>query len=614
MTNTSDSIRMRGKLIAVWWFPLAAFLIFRFFQIQVTRHEYYFSEARGRYTTSRTMAGKRGEIFDRSGYLLVGNSPCVEIFCTPANLPENSRRSVAVICAKHFGKPAMWYYRRLAPVIRRKGPDGVEKEVRSLYFMINRQTPLETAEAFKRELTRLFQTEKERAAGKTTARHFPPGFIAYRNSSYRTYPKGRLASNILGYINVVNDSAVPQGGLEKELNKTITPEMGREIYERTRDGIPLDYGYRKFSESRDGKDVYLTISEPVQAILEEELDAAYAKWRPETIYAAIADPNTGEILALAQRPTFNPGDRKTFDPAAVRTRIAEDSYEPGSVIKPFSIGKALDWGVVTPDTVIDCEKGRWIYLKRPLTDSHNYDKLTVAGVIQKSSNIGTAKVALSLGKERVYEVLRLFGFGEKTGLPFPLESRGYLPRPKRWDGLSITRFPIGYGIRVSPLQLLRAYCALACNGDLPELKLVDRLVDTATGEETRRPVRIIRRTFVNPAAHRQLVDMMVTVTEPGGTATKAAVPGYRVAGKTGTSRKYVPGRGYSAGAYFASFVGFVPAYKPRLVMLVTFDNPKGASYGGTIAGPVFSRTASRILKYWNVPPDRIPEKKGGPKK
>ena len=261
-------------------------------------------------------------------------------------------------------------------------------------------------------------------------------------------------------------------------------------------------------------------------------------------------------------------------------------------------------------TVIDCEKGRWIYLKRPLTDSHNYDKLTVAGVIQKSSNIGTAKVALTLGKERVYEVLKTFGFGEKTGLPFPLESRGYLPRPKRWDGLSITRFPIGYGIRVSPLQLLRAYCALASNGNLPELRLVDRLVDTATGKETKNPPKIIRRTFMNPAAHRQLVDMMITVTEPGGTATKAAIPGYRVAGKTGTSRKYVPGRGYSRGAYFASFVGFVPAYKPRLVMLVTFDNPKGASYGGTIAGPVFSRAASRILKYWNVPPDHIPEKTG----
>ena len=209
----------------------------------------------------------------------------------------------------------------------------------------------------------------------------------------------------------------------------------------------------------------------------------------------------------------------------------------------------------------------------------------------------------------MYHALKLFGFGSRTNLPFPIESSGYLPRPKRWDGLSITRFPIGYGIRVSPLQLLRAYCALANGGKLPELKLVDRIVDTATGKTEKENPQIIRNTFSDPAAHRQLVDMMITVTEPGGTATRAAVPGYHVAGKTGTSRKYVPGKGYASGQYFASFVGFVPARNPRLVMLVTFDNPRGASYGGTVAGPVFSNAASRILKYWNVPPDFTPAKK-----
>ncbi len=610
MTNTAESIRLRIKLIAVLlWIPVAIYLLYRFFLVQVINHDYYHAEAKERYLAQRVTSGKRGEIFDRSGYLLVGNAPCVEIFCTPANLPEKHRIRVAEICAKHFGKPVTWYYKRLAPAVSRKMKDGSVKTVPSLYFMINRQTSLETTEAFRKDLLEYFQTEKEKKAKKKTARNFPGGFIAYRNSSYRTYPKGKLASNILGYINVVNDSAVPQGGLEKELNRAITPGKGKEIYERTRDGIPLNYGYRKFSRSRDGKDVYLTISEPIQAILEEELDAAYAKWRPDTIYAAIADPATGEILALAQRPTFDPGDRSTYAPAAVRTRIAEDSYEPGSVIKPFSIGKALDWHAVTPDTVIDCEKGRWIYLRRPLTDSHNYDKLTVSGVIQKSSNIGTAKVALMLGREKVYHALKLFGFGSRTNLPFPIESSGYLPRPKRWDGLSITRFPIGYGIRVSPLQLLRAYCALANGGKLPELKLVDRIVDTATGKTEKENPQIIRNTFSDPAAHRQLVDMMITVTEPGGTATRAAVPGYHVAGKTGTSRKYVPGKGYASGQYFASFVGFVPARNPRLVMLVTFDNPRGASYGGTVAGPVFSNAASRILKYWNVPPDFTPAKK-----
>ena len=606
MSNSADSIRLRTRIIAFFWIPLAVFLVYRFYLVQVEKHDYYHAEARERYTASRTTTGKRGEIFDRNGYLLAGNAPCVEIFCTPANLPEKYRQAFAELCSKHFGKPVDWYYRRLAPKVKRKMKDGTEKLQPSLYFMINRQTPLETADAFKKELPLIFRTEKEIRKGKKTSRNFPGGFIAYRNSTYRTYPKGRLASNILGYINVVNDAAVPQGGLEKELNSKITPEKGREIYERTRDGIPLDYGYRKFSRSRDGKDVYLTISEPVQAILEEELDAAYAKWRPDTIYAAIADPKTGEILALAQRPTFDPGDRSSFDPVAVRTRIAEDSYEPGSVLKPFTIGKALDWNVVSPESLIDTEGGRWMYMRRLLTDTHDYGKLTVEGVIQKSSNIGTAKVALLMGKNRVYTALKTFGFGERTNLPFPIESRGYLPRPKRWDGLSITRFPIGYGVRVSPLQLLRAYCALANGGYLPELRLVDKVVDTQNKEVTREAPKVLCRTFARPEAQKQLVDMMIKVTEPGGTATRAAVPGFHVAGKTGTSRKYIPGKGYASGQYFASFIGFVPARDPRLVMLVTFDNPRGASYGGTVAGPVFANTAARVLKYWNVPPDFVP--------
>lgn len=609
MTSVTDSIRLRIKLAGFIWIPIAGFLIWRFFAVQVLEHDYFLAEAKKRYLTERTTTGRRGEIYDRSGYLLVGNAPCSDIFCTPVNLPEKYRRPVAMVCAKHFGKPVQWYYQRLAPKVERKDKDGSVKLVPSKYFLINRQTPLNRTEAFKRDLMRIFLTEKERKAGKTAAKRFPRGFIGYRNSSIRSYPKGKLASNILGYINIRNDAAVPQSGLEKELNRVITPESGKEIYERTRDGAPLDYGVKIYSESRDGKDVFLTISEPIQAILEEELDAAYAKWRPDTIYAAIADPATGEILALAQRPTFDPNDRSSYKPQAIRSRIAEDSYEPGSVLKPFSISKALDWGIVTPESLVDTEGGRWIYMKKALTDTHDYGKLTVAGVIQKSSNIGTAKIALSMGKERVYQTLKLFGFGTRTGLPFPLESSGYVPRPRRWDGLSITRFPIGYGIRVSPLQLIRAYCALANNGYLPELKLVSRMKDTSTGKETGEPVKIIRQVFENPRTHRQLVDMMVTVTQPGGTATRAAVPGYHVAGKTGTSRKYVPGKGYSAGEYFASFIGFVPAYNPRLVMLVTFDNPRGGSYGGTVAGPVFSNTASRILKYWNVPPDFIPEKK-----
>ncbi len=610
MLSNNDTIRFRMKWMAFLLIPLAAALIVRLYIIQVRDHQEYLDKARARYTTTRVTSGKRGEIFDVSGNLLVSNIPCVHIIADPMNLrnpkkPEDQtkRRKLAFLLATTFDESFQEFYEKLAPMRPRRNKEGKvvpdEKgEVELLpsrYAPIARNVPLDIADRLKAQL------KVNRINNVLT---FKDGYM-------RTYPKGRMLANVLGYTNVVQESDIAQIGLEKFYDRQMTAAAGTERYERDRTGRPLFYGMHESQESRDGKDVYLTISEPIQSILEEELDAAYAKWNPATLYAAIADPKTGNILAIAQRPNFDPNIRSTFKPEAARTRIAEDGIEPGSIIKPFTVGKALDWGFVKPDTVIDCENGRWIYLKRALTDSHEYDKLTVAGVIQKSSNIGTAKIALLLGEERIYRLLRSFGFGQKTGLPFPLETAGLLPPVKRWDGLSITRFPIGYGVRVSPLQMLRAYCALANHGFLPTLRLVDRVVDPATGNSVKVKTPPPVQMFEHPQAHRQLIEMMIQVTEPGGTAVKAAIPGYQVAGKTGTSRKYIPGQGYAARKYFSSFVGFVPAHDPAFVLLITFDEPKGAYYGSTVPAPVFHKVAERVLRHLNIQPDPalLPQKK-----
>jgi cell division protein FtsI/penicillin-binding protein 2 len=597
MGNNNDSIRTRMTVMILVMAAVPFLLAWRFFHIQVVDHDYYLKKARNTYTTKKQTTGKRGEIFDCHGNLLAGNAPCVHITADPSHYKTDAtRKKMAYILARHLPGTMAEYIYALRPVRQRRGkdgkllynPDGTPNTYEARYAMLERNVPLETAEKIRHavkvnKLPKLFLTE----------------------DYMRVYPKGSMLSNVLGYTNVVNDKAVPQGGLEKKLHDAMIAETGKEVFERTRGGAPLAYGLHETQACKDGKNIYLTISEPIQAILEEALDEAYAKWTPKTIYAALVDPKTGNIMAMAQRPTFNPNDRSTFRPEAARTRIAEDMLEPGSIMKPFSIGKALDWKLVTPDTMIDCENGRWMYMGRPLTDSHAYDKLSVAQVIQKSSNIGTAKVALFLGKERVYEALRMFGFGEKTGLPFAIEGPGKVSPPQRWDGLTITRMPIGYSVQVTPLQMLRAYCALANNGLLPELRLIDRIVDPATGQEERFAIAKPKQMFEHPDAHRQLVDMMALVTQKGGTARKAAIPGYEVAGKTGTSRKYVPGVGYSAGKYFASFVGFVPARDPAFVMLVTVDEPKGASYGGTVAGPTFTQVASKVLKHLNIHPDPI---------
>ncbi|MFA6716954.1 MAG: penicillin-binding transpeptidase domain-containing protein, partial [Victivallaceae bacterium] len=244
----------------------------------------------------------------------------------------------------------------------------------------------------------------------------------------------------------------------------------------------------------------------------------------------------------------------------------------------------------------------WVYAKRTLHDSHPLEVLSVSEIVQKSSNIGTAKIAVMMGVELLNRTLRAFGFGSRTGIQLRTETRGIFRKPAQWDGLSITRFPIGQGLSCSPLQLVRAYCGLANHGKLPKLRLIDRIKDPGKNKSikmwTAKPVDI----YKNPNTWKTMIDMMALVTRKGGTATQAAIPGYDVAGKTGTSQKFIDGA-YSHSKYFATFIGFVPAYKPAFVLLVTADEPKGATYGGTVSAPTFRRIAERTLIYMNIKPD-----------
>ena len=281
----------------------------------------------------------------------------------------------------------------------------------------------------------------------------------------------------------------------------------------------------------------------------------------------------------------------------------EDIYEPGSVMKPFAIAGAIDRGIVTPSTMIDCGNGLWYYMKRRLRDTHKMGLSSVTEVIAESSNIGTAKIALLMGKENLHETLTAFGYGKRTQVGLPRETRGIFHPLKRWSGLSVTRIPIGQGIAVSPIQLARAYCMLANGGRPIQLHLVDRIRkgEEEKAEKIHYPVgsSIFRR----PETHREMVEILKKVPIPGGTASRAAVRGYHVAGKTGTAQK-TEGRGYSESKYMASFVGFVPADKPEFVLLVTADEPPGKrNEGGWVAAPAFGKIAERSLKYLQIPPD-----------
>lgn len=587
----NDAISTRIKIMCCVFFIGLTGLAFHLYGVQIIRHDELYGKARDTYTSVKTKQGKRGEIYDYEGNLLVGNIPCMDICADPEIVgPEENCRAATEIIVRdlpHLKKEEV--FARLMSKTRTREINGKAVEVKNNYAFIDSKVELKAAKNIENGL------REKKIKG-----------ISFKESSKRFYPKNELLANILGFTNIDKDEVIAVIGLEKFFNEFIKPSSSEIHYERARDGLPLSYGWEnKIDDVKDGMNVYLTIREPVQAILEEELDKLMEKWKPRAVYAVMADPFTGSIVAVAQRPTFNPNDRKSMlDPDGWRNRITEDIFEPGSIMKPIAVSGALDAGIVTPNTVFDCERGAWFYGGKILRDSHPLDILTVSQIIQKSSNIGTAKIALKMGERRLYYTLKSFGFGDKTGVPLKPETSGIFRALKRWDTLSITRFPIGQGIGVSPLQLVRAYCALANGGYLVKLRMIDKLENPDTGHVIKIPVKPGFKIFKNPATHQQIVNMMKLVTQEGGTATKAAVEGYYVAGKTGTSQKVINGQ-YSHSKFFASFAGFVPADNPAFVLFVTVDEPQGAQYGGTISAPAFKAISERTLRYLDIKPDTL---------
>ena len=337
------------------------------------------------------------------------------------------------------------------------------------------------------------------------------------------------------------------------------------------------------------KALVLTIRNPIQQIAEEELDALMDQYKPKRAYAIMADPYTGDIMALAVKQGRDPIDG--LDGVILPSSLV---FEPGSMMKPFPISAAIDLGLITPDTKFDCEKGVWEFAGKTLRDSHPEETITVSDIIRVSSNIGTAKIALKLGDEKLYRAFRSFGFAQKTGLPLCPESAGILREVKDWDPLSIARFPIGQGVSCTPFQLLRAYCALANGGKLVKLRIVDGSKDPLTGKIVRAPVAPGEKILKDDTCVK-MASMLKLATAEGGIGVNAAIPGYEVAGKPGTSQKWEDGQ-YSYTRFYASFAGFVPADKPKFVLLIIADEPEEEHFGGVVAAPVFKNIAERTLK------------------
>ncbi len=604
MLCSNDKIKTRMLLVIIIFFiPAVIYLVIGMYNLQVIHHDEYLKKSQKRVRRTDKKLARRGSIFSANGSVLVTNVPCYNIAVDPYVIYQQdksgkSKHKIAVVISKHLNIPFKEVLDKLAPerpVYDKNGKivydeNGKIKMRKSQYVMIKRSVSLDNAAKLRQELKALKLSKG----------------IILEDSYMRYYVKGSFLSTILGLTESFEDKDFGKSGVEKAMNKDLTETAEAGFYEAGGDGRRLSYGDNDEAEIKDGKNIYLTINEPLQTFVEEELDQIMEEFSPNAAYAIMVDPKTGNVLAAAQRPNFNPNDRSTLTAQSSNLRFLTDVYEPGSIIKPFTIAHALDNGIVTPNTMIDCENGYWVYMRRPLTDSHKIGVVSITEVLKQSSNIGTAKVALMLGDEAVRNNLANFGFGQKSNFILQPESKGIFHKIDSFkrDKLLVTRVAIGYGISVTPIQMIRAYCALANGGKLLPLRLIDRIEDPETGEVKEMPYKEGTMVFENPQTAETMRYILSQIPRKGGTAQKAAVPGFNVAGKTGTARKNTA-QGYS-NKYFASFVGFAPAEDPAFVLLVTVDEPHGRSYyGGSVAGPSFRRISEKALKYLNIDPKEV---------
>ncbi|MCJ8329773.1 MAG: penicillin-binding protein 2 [Lentisphaeria bacterium] len=555
------------RIFMIFGFFLTAFTALGgwLYHIQIERHEELFSSAQKMYTETRKISGKRGEILDAHLNRLATTEYCKDIFIEPRRMPKTDRERVLKQLSKILEVPY--------DILKRRTESGK-------YEVVAKRAVSMKQNGFVEKMSL-------------------PGVIS-RDSFVRKYPKHFMLANILGFTNADLDGIA---GLEQTMNVHLKAKEGFVERKRTRRGQTLfDREIDNELQSLHGNSIVLTIQEPIQFIVEKELRRLVDEHKPKYAFAILVNPTTGAIWAMAQSPSFDPNDRSQMDPDSYRNHAIEDVYHPGSTMKAISITGALQAGIVTlQGPEIYCENGLWFYAGRPLRDSHGYKWLSPLEIIQFSSNIGTAKMIMmgNFNKQRLYATFRRFGFGERTGIELNHESKGLLPPVRHWDKLSITRFPIGQGIAVTPLQMVQSYAALANNGKMMQLHLVDRVLAPSGKIVKEFEPKLKRMACTKKAASDMLIALEKVVTD--GTGKRAKVKGYSVGGKTGTSQKLVNGTYEGHGKYVASFVGIAPIINPEFVLLVVADEPTGKSYyGGTVCGPTYSRISDQVLRYLDI--------------
>jgi len=431
--------------------------------------------------------------------------------------------------------------------------------------------------------------------------------LGFEKETQRFYPNKELAGQVIGFAGVDTQGLE---GLELEYESILRGKPGELLVDRDAMGRHLFIDGINTTGSIQGHDIVLTIDKNIQYIAEKELQAAVSLSKAKKGTAIVMDPWTGEILAMAMAPLFNPNRFSKSTPDIWRNKAVTDVFEPGSTFKPFLVAAALEERLVKPRDIFFCENGSYRIARRTVHDLHKYGWLSVTKILKFSSNIGACKISKFLGKEPFYQYIRKFGFGEETGVQVPIEAAGFVPRPYRLSEHTQSAIAFGQGISVTPLQLAAAYCAVANGGVLMRPYFVKKIMDSK-GMTVQENAPLLRRRVISESTALVLKDMLKTVISEGGTGEKAAVPGFSVAGKTGTSQKIVDRQeGYSPNKVVASFAGFSPAdSRPCITVLVIIDEPQRMAYGGAIAAPVFSRISQHVMNYLHVVPDKPSQKK-----
>ena len=542
----------RSRLLLVLLCGLFITLTGRAAYLQGMRHDFLQKKGEARYSRKIELPANRGVVYDRHGDPVAISTPVESVWASP---PDVS------ITPSQLAKLA-----KILSVQKTELNDRLEDKERGFVYL-KRQVPPELATA-------------------VTALKIPGVFL--RREYRRYYPAGEVMAHVLGFTGVEDAG---QEGLERAFQSTLAGLSGERRVIKDRAGHIVE-DVEQIQLPQDGKALILSIDSKVQYLAYRELKAAVIANRAKAGAIVVLDSRSGEVLALASLPDYNPNNRARLKPDQIRNRSVTDTFEPGSTLKPITIAAALESGKITPETHIQTAPGSLVVGDRTIRDTHPQGDLTVAQVIQKSSNVGAAKIALSLKAETMWDQFKDMGFGVSPHSGLPAEATGNLRPFQKWRPIEQATMSYGHGISVSLLQLARAYTAFASGGELKPITIMK----SETAVEGKR--------IMSERTAHAVTAMLELAVQSGGTGTKAQVPGFRVAGKTGTAHKLVGGKGYANDRYVSSFVGFAPVSAPQLVIAVMIDEPSAGEYfGGSVAAPVFSKVMQGALRSLAVSPD-----------